>query len=56
MYVKHTPDGNVMLICLYIDDMMLKGNYNTEMSKFKRVLMSAFDMLDMGDMVYFSWD
>lgn len=33
--------------------MLLSENYNIEMIKFKRVLMGAFDMTDLGDMVYF---
>ena len=53
MYVQHTSDGNVILVCLYVDDILLTGSCTSEINKFKKVLMNAFDMTDLGNMVYF---
>lgn len=43
----------MILVCLYVDDTLLTRNCNSEINKIKRVLMKAFDMTDLGNMVYF---
>lgn len=53
VYVQHTSDGNVILVCLYVDDILLIGSCTSEINKFKKVMMNAFDMVDLGNMVYF---
>ena len=53
MYVQHTSNGNVILVCLYVYDILLTRGYTYEINKFKKVLMNAFDITDLGNMVYF---
>lgn len=53
VYVQQTFDGNVILVCLYVDDILLTRSYTSEVNKFKKVLMNAFDMTNLGNMVYF---
>lgn len=53
VYVQHTSNGNVILVCLYVYDTLLTGSCTSLINKFKKVLMSAFDMTDLVNMVYF---
>lgn len=53
VYVKHTSEGNVILVCLYVDDILLTGSCTFEINKFKKVMMNEFDMIDLRDVVYF---
>lgn len=52
MYVQHTTNGNLILVCLYVDDILLTGSCTSKINKFKKVLMNAFDMVGLGNMVY----
>lgn len=52
VYVQHTSDGNVILVCLYVDDILMTGSCTLEINKFKKVLMNAFDMTNLGN-IYF---
>lgn len=42
VYVQHTSNGNLIVVCLYIEDILLTGSCTSEIKKFKKVLMSAF--------------
>lgn len=53
VYVQHTSNGNVILMCLYVDDILMAGGCTFEINKFRKVLMNAFDMTGLGNMVYF---
>lgn len=49
MYVQHTSKGNVILACLYVDDILLTRSCTSEINKFMEVRMNAFDMSDLGN-------
>lgn len=51
LYVQHTSNVNVIMVCLYVDDVLLTRSCTSEINKFKKVLMNAFDMTDLGNMV-----
>lgn len=53
VYVQHTSKSNMILMCLYNDDILLTGSCSDEIVKFKKVLMIEFDMTDLGNMVHF---
>ncbi|XP_050875774.1 uncharacterized mitochondrial protein AtMg00810-like [Lathyrus oleraceus] len=53
VYVQHTSEGNMILVCLYIDDLLLIGSCSDEIMRFKKVLMNEFEMTGLGIMVYF---
>lgn len=53
MYVHHTFDGNVIMACLYVDDILLTVNYTSEINKFKKMSIKTFDMSDLKNMIYF---
>ena len=47
VYVKDTPDGYVIL-CLYVDDMLIAGSNDKMIKSTKDILKARFDMKDMG--------
>lgn len=53
VYVYHTYEGNGVLMCLYVDATLLTGSCIYEINKFKKVLMNALYMYDLGNMIYF---
>lgn len=53
IYVQHTSDGNVIMGCLYVDYILLTMSCTSEIKKFKKVQMNAFDMTDLGNLIYF---
>ena len=53
IYVKATKDGGVLLICLYVDDLLITGSNPTEIEKLKDNLKSEFEVSDLGLLSYF---
>ncbi|XP_050909451.1 uncharacterized mitochondrial protein AtMg00810-like [Lathyrus oleraceus] len=53
VYVQHTSEGNIILMCLYVDDILLTGSCEYEITKFKKVLMNEFEITNLGNMTYF---
>uniref|UniRef100_A0A2N9F5X3 Integrase catalytic domain-containing protein n=1 Tax=Fagus sylvatica TaxID=28930 RepID=A0A2N9F5X3_FAGSY len=47
VYVKNTTSGYV-IVCLYVDDMLIMGSNNDIIKATKRMLNSKFDMKDLG--------
>ena len=47
VYVKDTTFGSV-IVCLYVDDMLIIGSNNDIIKAAKRMLTSQFDMKDLG--------
>ena len=53
IYVKATKDGGVLLICLYVDDLLITRSNPTEIENLKDNLKYEFEMLDLGLLSYF---
>ncbi|XP_050902415.1 uncharacterized mitochondrial protein AtMg00810-like [Lathyrus oleraceus] len=53
VYVQHTSDSNIILVCLYVDDILLTWSYSDDISRFKKVLMNEFEITDLGNMKSF---
>ncbi|XP_050891006.1 uncharacterized mitochondrial protein AtMg00810-like [Lathyrus oleraceus] len=53
LYVQHIYDSNMILVCLYFDDILLTGSCSDEITKFKKVLMNEFEITDIENMIYF---
>ena len=47
VYVKNTDKGYV-IVCLYVDDMLIIGSNNDMIKSTKKVLNRKFDMKDLG--------
>lgn len=52
VYVQHDSNGDLILVCLYVDDIFLTGSYTFEINKLKNVIMKALYMTDLGNMVH----
>jgi hypothetical protein len=51
LYTKIDQHGKILIVCLYVDDMIYTRNL--ELTSFKHVMQSEFEMTDLGIMKYF---
>jgi len=51
LYVKTNQQGNMLIVCLYVDDLIFTGDFGIE--DFKSVMKDEFVMTDLGLMRYF---
>jgi len=52
LYTKK-KDGDIMIVCLYVDDMIFTGNNPKMFEEFKKNMIKEFEMTDIGEMSYF---
>ena len=45
--------SELLIICLYVDDLLITGSCKKEIEDFKGDLNKEFEMLDLGDISYF---
>jgi hypothetical protein len=53
VYVKGSNHRDIMMICLYVDDLLITGSDKTVLEKFKADIMKEFEMTDLGELSYF---
>lgn len=53
IYSRYSNENSYLIICLYVDDMLLTGTCEAEMEEFKRAMMTEFEMSDLGVLSYF---
>nr|XP_017251133.1 PREDICTED: uncharacterized mitochondrial protein AtMg00810-like [Daucus carota subsp. sativus] len=53
LYTKTNSGGDIMIVCLYVDDMIFTGNNPGMFDDFKKVMTNEFEMTDIGQMSYF---
>jgi len=53
VYVKGQNGLNLVLMCIYVNDLLITGSDLAEIEKFKTTLMSEFEMADFGRLKYF---
>lgn len=53
LFTKSGPDGELLIICLYVDDLIYTGNASSLFTAFKHSMMTEFDMTDLGMLHYF---
>ncbi|XP_050915682.1 uncharacterized mitochondrial protein AtMg00810-like [Lathyrus oleraceus] len=53
VYVQYTSEGNMILMCLYVDDILLTESCEHEIVKLKKVLMYEFEITNIEKMTYF---
>jgi hypothetical protein len=53
VYMKGTDISNAILICLYVDDLLITGSNTESIEKFKGRLKVEFEMSDLGKLNYF---
>jgi len=53
LYIKFNTDGDILTVCLYMDDLIFTGNNPKLISTFREAMISQFEMTDLGLMSYF---
>ncbi|KAJ7962054.1 Retrovirus-related Pol polyprotein from transposon TNT 1-94 [Quillaja saponaria] len=53
LYVKAHENGDVLFVCLYVDDLIFTGNNPIMFEDFKKAMTCEFEMTDMGLMSYY---
>ena len=53
MYSKSNSLGDIMFVCLYMDDFIFTGSSQSMIDYFKKVMAKKFKMIDLGLMAYF---
>ena len=53
LYTKSDSHGNMLIVCLYVDDLIFTGNDANMFDAFKEAMSSNFEMTDMGLMSYY---
>ena len=52
LYVK-IKEGNILIVCLYVDDLIFTGNNPNTFEEFKKAMTREFEMTDIGLMAYY---
>jgi len=53
LYAKVCENGNILLVCLYVDDLIFTGNNPSMFEDFKKAMTQEFKMTDIGLMSYY---
>ena len=53
VYVKGEYESDLVILCLYVDDLLITGNNKIEIDKIKQLLKNQFEMTDLGSLSYF---
>lgn len=55
MFYKHTKEGKVVILIVYIDDIIITGDDHVEILKLKEKLAAEFEIKDLGLLKYLEW-
>ena len=53
MFYKHSKDGKIAILIVYVDDIVLTDNDKEELDRLKRRLVVEFEIKDLGALKYF---
>ncbi|KAJ0556958.1 putative RNA-directed DNA polymerase [Helianthus annuus] len=53
LYIKKTQGNDLIIICLYVDDIVFTSSSLELISEFKAKMISEFEMTDVGELQYF---
>ena len=53
LYIKSNAKGDMLIVCLYVDDLIFTGNNPSMFDEFRKDMNSNFEMTDMGLMSFF---
>ena len=53
MYIKTVSETEIVVLCLYVDDLLITGSSLTAIEALKQGLKSEFEMTDLGILSYF---
>ena len=53
LFIKHSLDGRVAILVVYVVDIIVTGSYFEEMKLLKEILAREFEIKDLGNLKYF---
>ena len=53
MFYKHSYNGKITILIVYVDDIILTGSDEGEMLRLKKALAQSFETKDLGNLRYF---
>lgn len=53
MFYKHSEEGKIDILIVYVDDIILTGDDNVELERLKKKLDNDFEINDLGALKYF---
>ena len=53
LYIKFIEPGDILIVCLYVDDLIFTGNNLKMIAEFREAMVKHFEMTDIGLMSYF---
>lgn len=53
LFIKHSTKGKLEILIVYVDDIILTGDYEDELIKLKTLLAKEFETKDLGSLKYF---
>ncbi|CAM8956645.1 unnamed protein product [Rhodiola kirilowii] len=53
LYIKMSAEGQLLIVCLYVDDLIFTGSSKEMFIEFREAMTCQFEMIDMGLMSYF---
>lgn len=53
LYVKTNWQGDLLMMCLYVDDLIFTGNNQKMIEEFRETIIDQFEMIDLELMCYF---
>ena len=53
MFIKHSGEGGVTMLIVYVDDIILTSDDQREMDRLKASLATKFEIKDLGPLKYF---
>lgn len=53
VYTKYSGSSNIVLVCIYVDDIIYMSSSQEMLEEFKRSMTSTFEMSDLGPLRYF---
>ncbi|CAM8895113.1 unnamed protein product [Rhodiola kirilowii] len=53
LYIKTNAEGQILIVCLYVDDLIFTKSSEEMFIKFREAMTRQFEMTDMGLMSYF---
>jgi hypothetical protein len=53
LYAKVCENGNILFVCLYVDDLIFTDNNPSMVKDFKKAMTQEFEMTDIGLMSYY---
>jgi len=53
LYIKFIDPGDVLIVCLYVNDLIFTGNNSKMIAEFREAMIRCFEMTDLSLMSYF---